>query len=158
MQSHGGTGDRVKARLFVSLTAYGLLAYLFSCYNSCCNRKSNNLSRSEGECSEFEKSRTLSHDSISARHHPYPFPPPASPHSMDIFMFFSNFIQRKNNFKINMASKLTLQSTLPIGKTGLTIPRLGFGVYQSEGNTCIKSCLTALKAGCRMKPCALYPW
>jgi len=49
---------------------------------------------------------------------------------------------------LKMAGKLSLTSTLPIGKTGVNIPRLGFGVYQSDGDQCIKSCTVALKTGC----------
>lgn len=55
-----------------------------------------------------------------------------------------------------MSSPLTLQSTLPLPNTTLTIPRLGFGVYQSHGPTCIQSCLTALKAGYRHIDTAQY--
>ena len=46
-------------------------------------------------------------------------------------------------------AKLTLNSTLPLPNSSLTIPRLGFGVYQSHGPTCIASCLKALEAGYR---------
>lgn len=46
-----------------------------------------------------------------------------------------------------MSPKLSVSSTLPLPKTSLAIPQLGFGVYQSHGPTCIKSCLTALQAG-----------
>ena len=46
-------------------------------------------------------------------------------------------------------TNLTLQSTLPLPNTTLTIPRLGFGVYQSPPNLCIQSCLTALASGYR---------
>ncbi len=53
-------------------------------------------------------------------------------------------------------AKLTLSSTLPLPNTSLTIPRLGFGVYQSNGNTCLKSCLTAFKVGYRHIDSAQY--
>lgn len=50
-----------------------------------------------------------------------------------------------------MPPKLTLTSTLPLPlpNSQITIPRLGFGVYQSHGKQCITSCLTALRAGYR---------
>lgn len=48
-----------------------------------------------------------------------------------------------------MASKLTLSSTLPLPDSSNQIPRLGFGVYKSTAETCVQSCLTALKAGYR---------
>lgn len=48
-----------------------------------------------------------------------------------------------------MASKLTLSSTLPLPNSSAQIPRLGFGVYKSTEETCVRSCLTALKAGYR---------
>jgi diketogulonate reductase-like aldo/keto reductase len=46
---------------------------------------------------------------------------------------------------------LTISSTLPVthAKEQITIPRLGFGVYRSPTDVCVKSCLTALKAGYR---------
>ena len=46
-----------------------------------------------------------------------------------------------------MTSKFNINSTLPLPGTTLTTPRLGFGVYQSHGPTCIQSCLAAIKAG-----------
>ncbi|OJD32373.1 alcohol dehydrogenase [Diplodia corticola] len=48
-----------------------------------------------------------------------------------------------------MASKLSISSTLPLPDSPAQIPRLGFGVYKSTAETCIRSCLTALKAGYR---------
>lgn len=50
-----------------------------------------------------------------------------------------------------MTDSLTISSTLPIANTSgpLQIPRLGFGVYRSPTDVCVKSCLTALKAGYR---------
>lgn len=48
-----------------------------------------------------------------------------------------------------MAAKLSLADVLALPKSSVKIPRLGFGVYQSPSATCIKSCLTALKAGYR---------
>ncbi len=45
--------------------------------------------------------------------------------------------------------KLTLEDTLPLPNSSVRIPRLGFGIYQSPRDVCIKSCLTALKAGYR---------
>lgn len=48
-----------------------------------------------------------------------------------------------------MASKLTLESTLPLPNTDLTIPRLGFGVYQSPTKKTEASCIEAIKHGYR---------
>lgn len=48
-----------------------------------------------------------------------------------------------------MSAKLTLQSTLGLPNSAVTIPRLGFGVYQSNGEVCVRSCQTALEAGYR---------
>ncbi|KAL1625974.1 hypothetical protein SLS56_007031 [Neofusicoccum ribis] len=48
-----------------------------------------------------------------------------------------------------MASKLILSSTLPLPNSSAQIPRLGFGVYKSTEETCVRSCLIALKAGYR---------
>lgn len=53
-------------------------------------------------------------------------------------------------------AKLTLQSTLALPKSSLAIPRLGFGVYESHRDTCIKSCLHALKSGYRHIDSAQY--
>lgn len=50
---------------------------------------------------------------------------------------------------IIMASALTISSTLPLPNSSNQIPRLGFGVYKSTAETCVRSCLTALKAGYR---------
>ena len=46
-------------------------------------------------------------------------------------------------------SKLALTDCIPLPNSALKIPRLGFGIYQSPTDVCIKSCLTALKAGYR---------
>lgn len=48
-----------------------------------------------------------------------------------------------------MSSKLTIDSTLPLPNTSLTIPRLGFGVYQSPAAVTEASCLSALKSNYR---------
>ena len=45
-------------------------------------------------------------------------------------------------------SKLTPSSTFTF-HNGLAMPKLGFGVYQSHGPTCISSCLHALQSGYR---------
>jgi len=50
----------------------------------------------------------------------------------------------------------TLKSTLPHPNSSYKIPILGFGVYQSHGDTCIQSCLSALKAGYRHIDTAQY--
>ncbi|KAI4120946.1 MAG: hypothetical protein LQ338_006655 [Usnochroma carphineum] len=47
------------------------------------------------------------------------------------------------------SSKLTLSSTIPILNSPFTMPRLGFGIYQSPRDVCVNSCLTALRAGYR---------
>ncbi|KAL8677621.1 MAG: hypothetical protein Q9186_005956 [Xanthomendoza sp. 1 TL-2023] len=49
----------------------------------------------------------------------------------------------------NMSHKLTLTSTIPMPGSSLGMPRLGFGIYQSPTDVCVKSCLTALRAGYR---------
>jgi diketogulonate reductase-like aldo/keto reductase len=46
-------------------------------------------------------------------------------------------------------STLSLSDTVALPNSSIRIPRLGFGVYQSPGDTCVKSCLTALEAGYR---------
>ncbi|KAK0642324.1 putative oxidoreductase C2F3.05c [Lasiodiplodia hormozganensis] len=48
-----------------------------------------------------------------------------------------------------MAVKLSIASTLPLLDSPAQLPRLGFGVYKSTAETCVRSCLTALKAGYR---------
>ncbi|KAK5999929.1 hypothetical protein QM012_005017 [Aureobasidium pullulans] len=55
-----------------------------------------------------------------------------------------------------MSSQFTLQTTLPLPNSSVKIPALGFGVYQSHGPTCKKSCLTALEAGYRHIDSAQY--
>ncbi|KAL9023288.1 MAG: hypothetical protein Q9196_007295 [Gyalolechia fulgens] len=47
------------------------------------------------------------------------------------------------------SSKLSLSSTVPIINSSFSMPRLGFGIYQSPPNVCVNSCLTALQAGYR---------
>ena len=47
------------------------------------------------------------------------------------------------------SSKLAITDLLPLPNSPVKIPRLGFGIYQSPPNVCIKSCLAALKAGYR---------
>ena len=44
---------------------------------------------------------------------------------------------------------LALTDTLPLKHTDRRIPQLGFGVWTSPRDTCVKSCLNALKAGYR---------
>ncbi|KAL8771478.1 MAG: hypothetical protein Q9209_003148 [Squamulea sp. 1 TL-2023] len=48
-----------------------------------------------------------------------------------------------------MAPKLSLSSTIPLTNSKYTMPRLGFGIYQSPTDVCVNSCLTALRAGYR---------
>lgn len=62
----------------------------------------------------------------------------------------------KRTYMNAMASKLTINSTLPLPKSSQTIPRLGFGVYQSPTDVCVRSCTTALKAGYRHIDSAQY--
>ena len=47
------------------------------------------------------------------------------------------------------ASKLALTTTLALPNSSIRIPQLGFGIYQSPKDVCMKSCLTALKGGYR---------
>ena len=47
------------------------------------------------------------------------------------------------------AVKMALTDLLPLPNTTVKIPRLGFGVYQSATNVCVRSCLTALQTGYR---------
>ena len=49
----------------------------------------------------------------------------------------------------NMASNLTTETTLPLPGISHKIPRLGFGVYLSDRDVCVKSCTLALKNGYR---------
>lgn len=55
-----------------------------------------------------------------------------------------------------MASKLSLTSALALPNSKYKIPQIGFGVYQSPPSTCVKSCLTAIKAGYRHIDTAQY--
>lgn len=55
-----------------------------------------------------------------------------------------------------MSSQYTLETTRPLPNSSVKIPALGFGVYQSHGSTCLKSSLTALKAGYRHIDTAQY--
>ncbi|KAI4250861.1 MAG: hypothetical protein LQ352_005207, partial [Teloschistes flavicans] len=60
----------------------------------------------------------------------------------------------------NMSSttddNLSLTSTLPIPRSSHTMPRLGFGIYNSPASICINSCLTALRSGYRHIDSAQY--
>jgi len=44
---------------------------------------------------------------------------------------------------------ISIDDTLPLPKSSIRIPRLGFGVYQSPTSVCVQSCLSALKGGYR---------
>jgi diketogulonate reductase-like aldo/keto reductase len=46
-------------------------------------------------------------------------------------------------------SGFSINDKLPLPKSSIKIPRLGFGVYQSPQNVCAQSCLSALKVGYR---------
>lgn len=53
-------------------------------------------------------------------------------------------------------SQLSLDSKIPLPNSSHKIPQLGFGVYQSPPETCVKSCLAALRAGYRHIDTAQY--
>lgn len=55
-----------------------------------------------------------------------------------------------------MTSNLSIQSTLSIPNSKFKIPQLGFGVYLSTPQKCVKSCLEALKTGYRHIDTAQY--
>ncbi|THW13514.1 aldo-keto reductase [Aureobasidium pullulans] len=63
---------------------------------------------------------------------------------------------KAQNRAYTMSSQFTLQSTLALPNSSVKIPAIGFGVYQSHGPTCKKSCLTALEAGYRHIDSAQY--
>ncbi|OQD80168.1 hypothetical protein PENANT_c038G02627 [Penicillium antarcticum] len=48
-----------------------------------------------------------------------------------------------------MSASFKITDTLPLPNTNARIPRLGFGVYRSPTDVCVKSCLKALEAGYR---------
>ncbi|KAL2010235.1 hypothetical protein VTN00DRAFT_6042 [Thermoascus crustaceus] len=48
-----------------------------------------------------------------------------------------------------MSANLAMTELLPLPKSDVKIPRLGFGVYRSPKNQCVESCLNAFKAGYR---------
>lgn len=49
----------------------------------------------------------------------------------------------------NMSASFKITDLLPLPKSSVGIPRLGFGVYRSPPNQCVQSCLKALEAGYR---------
>ena len=55
-----------------------------------------------------------------------------------------------------MGSHLALKSALALPNSPRSIPQLGFGVYKSLREVCIRSCLTALEAGYRHIDTAQY--
>lgn len=55
-----------------------------------------------------------------------------------------------------MSSKLSKSSTYNLLNSAHSIPRLGFGVYQSPPPTCVDSCLKAFQAGYRHIDTAIY--
>ncbi|KAL8668997.1 MAG: hypothetical protein Q9168_006396 [Polycauliona sp. 1 TL-2023] len=64
--------------------------------------------------------------------------------------YYSNNSENNDNTSSSaMSPKLTLSSTIPLVNSKYTMPRLGFGIYQSPTSVCVKSCLTALRAGYR---------
>ena len=54
------------------------------------------------------------------------------------------------------AAKLAITDLLPLPKSSVRIPRLGFGIYLSPSSTCVASCLHALKNGYRHIDSAQY--
>ncbi|KAI3113450.1 hypothetical protein CBS147333_2888 [Penicillium roqueforti] len=48
-----------------------------------------------------------------------------------------------------MSASFKITDLLPLPKSSVGIPRLGFGVYRSPPNQCVQSCLKALEAGYR---------
>jgi diketogulonate reductase-like aldo/keto reductase len=56
----------------------------------------------------------------------------------------------------NMSSNLSIQSTLPMPGSKHKIPQIGFGVYLSPHDKCVRSCLEAFKAGYRHIDTAQY--
>ena len=59
------------------------------------------------------------------------------------------YYKKQEADKADMAARIALTDLLPLPKSSVKIPRLGFGVYQSSTSVCVASCLTALKAGYR---------
>jgi hypothetical protein len=53
-------------------------------------------------------------------------------------------------------TSFTITDTLALPNSSIKIPRLGFGIYKSPHDQCVKSCLTALKAGYRHIDSAQY--
>lgn len=48
-----------------------------------------------------------------------------------------------------MSASFKFTDTLPLPNSNVRIPRLGFGVYRSPTDQCVKSCLKALETGYR---------
>jgi hypothetical protein len=53
------------------------------------------------------------------------------------------------------STKMSVNDTIEIGP-GVSIPRIGFGVYKSAPEVCVKSCLEAYKAGYKHFDSAMY--
>lgn len=51
---------------------------------------------------------------------------------------------------------LSVESSLPLANSTHKIPHIGFGVYRSPTETCVKSCLKAIEAGYRHIDTAQY--
>ncbi|MCJ1480856.1 hypothetical protein MMC06_001011 [Schaereria dolodes] len=60
------------------------------------------------------------------------------------------------NAAMSSPARFALTDLLPLPNSALKIPRLGFGVYLSPTQTCIASCLAALKLGYRHIDSAQY--
>jgi diketogulonate reductase-like aldo/keto reductase len=55
-----------------------------------------------------------------------------------------------------MSSNLTINSSVPLSRSNHKIPQIGFGVFLSPQDTCVKSCLKAFEAGYRHVDTAQY--
>lgn len=62
----------------------------------------------------------------------------------------------KIHIERTMAPEITIDDRIPLLKSNVKIPRIGFGVYRSDPSQCITSCSVALKAGYRHIDTAQY--
>ncbi|KAI4187795.1 MAG: hypothetical protein L6R41_002562 [Letrouitia leprolyta] len=81
--------------------------------------------------------------------HPHHQPLPTEYQTTDQGRAAAEAYYNKDNSTMPPTSSLSLTSTIPLINSTLTMPRLGFGIYQSPPQVCVTSCLTALKAGYR---------
>ena len=82
---------------------------------------------------------------LHSHHQPFPAQYQTIPRSVSTATTF--YSQSPSTMSSN--SDLTIESTLSLPNSSLTIPRLGFGIYQSPTKVCVASCLHALKSGYR---------